>query len=113
MNHADLLQPSRVSVIDLSDTALSEFSNFAVADVLRSVQEEQEKAYCRFERGQAAAPPRLLVIFEEAHKFLSEERIDKMPVLFQQIARLAKPCTSRLSAGRFGELSGHPGRVGR
>src|SRR5262249_30094565 len=32
----------------------------------------------------------VLVIIEEAHEFLSEERIDKTPVLFAQIARLAK-----------------------
>jgi uncharacterized protein len=32
----------------------------------------------------------VLLIIEEAHEFLSEERIDKTPVLFQQIARLAK-----------------------
>ena len=29
-------------------------------------------------------------MIEEAHEFLSDERIDKMPVLFQQVARIAK-----------------------
>lgn len=90
MDYSALLRTGQVSVIDLSDTALSELSNIAVADVLRGVQEEQEKAYRRFEKGEAEAPPRVLLIIEEAHEFLSEERIDKTPVLFQQIARLAK-----------------------
>jgi DNA helicase HerA-like ATPase len=90
LNYADLLKPGQVSVVDLSDAGLSELCNIAVADVLRGVQEEQERAYRRFERGNAAEPPRVLIIIEEAHEFLSEERIDKTPVLFQQIARLAK-----------------------
>ena len=30
------------------------------------------------------------MIVEEAHEFLSAERIEKMPVLFQQVARIAK-----------------------
>jgi len=29
-------------------------------------------------------------VIEEAHEFLSAERIDKMPILFQQVARIAK-----------------------
>jgi hypothetical protein len=32
----------------------------------------------------------VLVVVEEAHEFLSDERIDRMPVLFQQVARIAK-----------------------
>jgi DNA helicase HerA-like ATPase len=35
-------------------------------------------------------PPRVLIVIEEAHEFLSAERADKMPVLFQQVARIAK-----------------------
>jgi DNA helicase HerA-like ATPase len=85
-----LVRPGQVSVIDLSDAGLSELSNLAVADVLRGVQEEQEKAYRKFERGESAEPPRVLIVVEEAHEFLSEDRIDKMPVLFQQVVRIAK-----------------------
>ena len=32
----------------------------------------------------------MLIVIEEAHEFLSAERADKMPVLFQQVARIAK-----------------------
>jgi len=35
-------------------------------------------------------PGRVLVIIEEAHEFLSAERIDKMSNLFEQVARIAK-----------------------
>jgi uncharacterized protein len=37
-----------------------------------------------------ASPARVLVIIEEAHEFLSAERIEKMPILFQQVAKIAK-----------------------
>jgi uncharacterized protein len=81
--------------MDLSDTGMAELTNLAIADLLRGIQEAQESAYTAYEKarlgnGAAAAPPRVLLIIEEAHEFLSEERIDKMPILFQQVARLAK-----------------------
>jgi DNA helicase HerA-like ATPase len=90
LNYAALLQPGAVSVIDLSDSGLSELSNIAVADVLRGIQEAQESAYRAYEAGRGAAPPRVLLIVEEAHEFLSAERIERTPHLFGQIARLAK-----------------------
>lgn len=90
-----LLRPGAVSVIDLSDTGLSELTNLAIADLLRGVQEAQEEIYGSYAAAQAEnrdvdAPPRVLIIIEEAHEFLSAERIDQMPVLFQQVARIAK-----------------------
>jgi DNA helicase HerA-like ATPase len=93
--YSHLLRPGQVSVVDLSDTGMAELTNLAIADMLRGIQEEQEKAYTTYEKtrnaGQDATPPsRVLLIIEEAHEFLSEERIDKMPILFQQVAKLAK-----------------------
>src|SRR5262249_468156 len=35
-------------------------------------------------------PPRVLLVIEEAHEFLSAERVEKMDTLFQQESRLAK-----------------------
>jgi hypothetical protein len=90
LRFANLLEPGRVSVIDLSDAGLAALSNIAVADVLRGIQEAQESAYRDFEAGKRETPPRVLLIIEEAHEFLSEERIGQMPILFQQVARVAK-----------------------
>ncbi|WP_020469386.1 ATP-binding protein [Zavarzinella formosa] len=90
LNYADLLTPGRVSVIDLSDSGMSELNNIAVADVLRGIQEAQEKAYTAFEKETRPEPPRVLIIVEEAHEFLSAERIEKTPNLFNQVARIAK-----------------------
>jgi len=62
---------------------------------LRGIQEAQDDAYRRYESEkvadpQATPPTRVLLIIEEAHEFMSDERIKKMPTLFQQVARIAK-----------------------
>lgn len=95
LNYKRLLRPGQVSVLDLSDTGMSELSNIVIADLLRGVQEAQDAAYAEYEAAKAgnpAAPPptRTLVIIEEAHEFLGAERIERMPILFQQVARIAK-----------------------
>ncbi len=95
INYEELLQPGQVSVFDLSDAGMTELSNLAIADVLRGIQEAQDGAYRRHEKTKNATPPapapaHVLCIIEEAHEFLSADRIDKMNVLFQQVARIAK-----------------------
>src|SRR5262249_46929830 len=87
--YGTLLQPGQVSVIDLSDAGLTELANFAIADLMRGVQEAQDRAYAAYEKARAAGqapppPPRVLLIVEEAHEFLSAERIERMDTLFQQ-----------------------------
>ncbi|MBA7606717.1 hypothetical protein ES703_13867 [subsurface metagenome] len=87
--YAEMLQPGRVSIIDLSDTDSPELRNLAIAQLLRGVQRQQEEGY----RAAVAAgrPPMPTTIFiEEAHEFLSAQRIKDMPVLFQQVARIAR-----------------------
>lgn len=66
-----------------------ELRNLAIAQLLRGVQLAQEKSY------QAAvasnrSPVPVVIIIEEAHEFLSTERIKRMPILFEQVARLAR-----------------------
>jgi DNA helicase HerA-like ATPase len=95
LNYATLLKPGTVSVIDLSDATVSELTNIVIADLLRGVQGAQDKTYQEYDKGKregkdTAAPTRALVIIEEAHEFLSAERIDKTKILFQQVARIAK-----------------------
>jgi DNA helicase HerA-like ATPase len=95
LNYKQLLRPGQVSVIDLSDSGMSELNNIVIADLLRGVQDAQDDAYQAYERGKranpAATPPNgALIIIEEAHEFVSEERIDKTRILFEQVARIAK-----------------------
>ncbi|HYO69300.1 MAG TPA: ATP-binding protein [Archangium sp.] len=89
VDYGSMLTPGRVSVIDLSDTDSPQLNNLVIADILRGLQETQEARYQRAsEQGQAVTP--VLIIIEEAHEFLSASRISQMPVLFDQVARIAK-----------------------
>jgi uncharacterized protein len=73
----------------LSDTDSTLINNLVIANILRGVQLEQDAAY------EAAAkvgksPTPMMIVIEEAHEFLSRERISKMENLFQQVARIAR-----------------------
>jgi DNA helicase HerA-like ATPase len=84
-----MLQPGRVSVVDLSDTDSPHLNNLVIAQILRGLQEAQEERYRVASSGGEAVVPALIIV-EEAHEFLSANRIAQMPVLFQQVARIAK-----------------------
>ncbi|HZZ81443.1 MAG TPA: ATP-binding protein [Gemmataceae bacterium] len=93
--YKNMLKPGTVSVIDLSDSGVSELNNIVIADLLHGVQDAQDAAYQRYDEArkkghEGIAPSRTLIIIEEAHEFLSAERIEKMNVLFEQVARIAK-----------------------
>ncbi|MGL4550772.1 MAG: ATP-binding protein, partial [Gemmataceae bacterium] len=90
LKYKEMLRPGHVSVLDLTDAGLSELSNIAVADVLRGVQEEQDRNYRAWEAQKGETPPRVLVVIEEAHEFLGAGRRSETPHLFEQVGRLAK-----------------------
>jgi uncharacterized protein len=87
--YGSMLTPGRVSVIDLSDTDSPQLNNLVIADILRGLQETQETRYEKA-NGQDQSVTPVLIIIEEAHEFLSASRISQMPVLFEQVARIAK-----------------------
>lgn len=84
-----MLKPGRINIIDLSDLDSPVLRNLAIAQVLRQLQTEQERAY---EQANAAnsTPTPVNLIIEEAHEFLSTARIRQMPTLYEQVARIAK-----------------------
>ncbi|EPX63077.1 Bipolar DNA helicase [Cystobacter fuscus DSM 2262] len=89
VDYGAMLTPGRVSVIDLSDTDSPQHNNLVIADILRGLQETQEARYqAAHEQKQSITP--VLIIIEEAHEFLSASRITQMPVLFEQVAKIAK-----------------------
>ncbi|WP_437303830.1 ATP-binding protein [Sorangium sp. So ce388] len=88
-DYASMLTPGRVSVIDLSDTDSPQLNNLVIADLLRGLQDVQEERYRKAAASGEPVVPTLIII-EEAHEFLSAQRIHQMPVLFQQVARIAK-----------------------
>jgi hypothetical protein len=95
LDYKQLLRPGSVSIVDLSDSGASQLNNLVIADLLHGVQDAQEEAYTAYEKSAtagdpAAKPPRVLIIIEEAHEFLSTERIDKMRRLFEQVSAIAR-----------------------
>ncbi len=89
LEYGELLRAGRVSIVDLSDTDSPQVNNLVIAELLRGVQEQQETNYkAAVERGRSPVPT--VVFIEEAHEFLSAQRIKKMEVLFQQVARIAR-----------------------
>jgi hypothetical protein len=89
LEYHTLLQPGTVSIIDLSDTDSPRINNLVIAELLRGVQQQQDINYLEAERSGTSPTPTMIII-EEAHEFLSAERIRQMPVLFQEVARIAR-----------------------
>ncbi len=89
LDYTRLLQPGRVSILDLSDTDSPQVNNLVIAELLRGAQAQQECNYKdAVEAGRQPTPT--VVFIEEAHEFLSAQRIKQMPVLHQQVARIAR-----------------------
>ena len=89
INYAELLGPGRVSIVDLSDTDSPQVNNLVIAQLLRGIQEQQDTNYIAATKKKQPPTP-AMVFIEEAHEFLSASRIRQMPVLFEQVARIAR-----------------------
>jgi DNA helicase HerA-like ATPase len=88
-SYTDMLQPGRVSIIDLSDTDSPIINNLVISAILRGLQLQQEIAYKQAQEKKQDPTPAMIII-EEAHEFLSRERISEMENLYQQVARIAR-----------------------
>jgi uncharacterized protein len=88
-SYKDMLQPGKVTIIDLSDTDSPIINNLVIAAILRGLQLQQEIAY-KEAQNKKQNPTPAMVIIEEAHEFLSRERISQMENLYQQVARIAR-----------------------
>ena len=89
MDYVGMVRPGAVSIIDLSDMEAPELRNLVIADVIRGIEEAQDGAFNAAARS-GSDLPRTLVVVEEAHEFLSAERIRRMPNLFGTVSRIAK-----------------------
>ncbi|MGI8551655.1 MAG: ATP-binding protein, partial [Dehalococcoidia bacterium] len=89
LNFERLIQPGQVSIVDLSDTDSPQVNNLVIAELLRGVMDHQDEAYARATKQGTSVTP-VVIFIEEAHEFLSAERIRRMEALFQQVARIAR-----------------------
>jgi DNA helicase HerA-like ATPase len=94
INLDELIRPGLISIIDLSGMEGPYLRNLVIAQILRLLQKRQDELYLQHESaarsGKADPVTRVLVFIEEAHEFLSAERVKQMPNLFEQVATIAR-----------------------
>lgn len=95
INVDEIIVPGQVSIIDLSDMDAPYLRNLVIAQILRTLQVRQDDLYDEREealRNKKEPKPltRVNIFVEEAHEFLSAQRIKQMPNLFDQVARIAR-----------------------
>lgn len=91
----EIIVPGRVSIVDLSDMDAPYLRNLVIAQMLRMLQVKQDELYREQEvalrsRQQVTPLVKVNIFIEEAHEFLSAQRIKQMPNLFDQVARIAR-----------------------
>jgi DNA helicase HerA-like ATPase len=84
-----MIVPGRTTIIDLNDTQSTYINNLVIANLLQGLQAQQELAYDAATKANQPITP-LMIIIEEAHEFLSRDRITRMQNLFEQVARIAR-----------------------
>lgn len=89
LSYKELTTSGQVSIVDLSGTDSPRINNLVIAEIMRGIQQQQDENYTSAEEANRQ-PDRTMIIIEEAHEFLSADRIKQMPVLFQQVARIAR-----------------------
>ena len=89
LNFEAMTRPGNITIVDLSGTDSTQVNNLVIASVLRGLLEQQETNAKRAEKS-GEEMRRVSVIIEEAHEFLSAERVTQMPELFNQVARIAR-----------------------
>lgn len=88
-NFEELTTPGMVTMLDLSDTKSTKIRNLVIAELLKGLMDAQEKHNGK-KSGDANDIQKVMVVIEEAHEFLSNQRIDKMRNLYEQVASIAK-----------------------
>lgn len=89
VDYGAMLKPGRVNIIDLSDSDSTIINNLVIAELLRGVQAQQELNYDEAVKKKRPPTP-VLIFIEEAHEFLSADRISRMQNVFAQVARIAR-----------------------
>lgn len=89
MPFQELIKPGNLAIIDLSDSDSTMINNIVIANLLREIQLVQEAAYEDALKKKTNPTP-VSIIIEEAHEFLSREKIGKMSNLFEQVAKIAR-----------------------
>lgn len=85
----ELTTPGRITILDLSDTKSTKIRNLVIAELLKGLMDVQDKHNGKKSSTESDIR-KVMVVIEEAHEFLSNQRIDKMRNLYDQVASIAK-----------------------
>lgn len=88
-DYESMTKPGNVTIVDLNDTDSPQVNNLVIAELLRGLRAQQEKNYQDATENDGEIR-KVVIVVEEAHEFLSAARIRQMPVLFEQVARIAR-----------------------
>jgi len=88
LNYELLTTPGKVSILDLNETNSPQINNLVIAELLRGTLKQQNRNYETWVRDKSQVQNKTMVIIEEAHEFLSRERIKQMPALAQQVGSI-------------------------
>jgi hypothetical protein len=88
-NFEELTKPGRVTILDLSDTKSTKIRNLVIAELLKGLMDIQDKHNSKKSSIETDVR-KAMVIIEEAHEFLSNQQIDKMRNLYEQVASIAR-----------------------
>lgn len=89
ISFGELIKPGGLTIIDLSDSDSTIINNIVIANILRGIQLAQENAY-EVAISKDESPTPVSIIIEEAHEFLSKQKIGKMSNLYEQVAKIAR-----------------------
>ncbi len=98
LDYQKMIAPGRILIFDMQGIDSPRHRNLAISDLLRGVTQAQDKLYAKAEKAkqanaknrQEANYPKTVILVEEAHEFVSLERIKQMPTVFNQIQRIAR-----------------------
>ncbi|HQR08940.1 MAG TPA: ATP-binding protein [Gemmatales bacterium] len=87
LNYVNMLKPGHVVIFDVAAVDNPTHRNLAIADVLRGVAAAQDQLYDAAAAGQK---PKTVIIIEEAHEFVGAGRARQLPMVMEQLQRIAR-----------------------
>lgn len=87
LNYVNMIKPGHVVIVDVAAIDNPTHRNLAIADVLRGVAAAQDQLY---EVAETGKKPKTVIIIEEAHEFVGAGRARQLPMVMEQLQRIAR-----------------------
>jgi hypothetical protein len=87
LDYLRMIKPGHVVIFDVAAIDNPTHRNLAIADVLRGVAAAQDQLY---EAAEPGKKPKTVIIIEEAHEFVGAGRAKQLPMVMEQLQRIAR-----------------------